>query len=86
MSEWKWWSGSDPEWMTHGPCDTRDQAIDGGPWFLTTPAQANDLETRIKKACDEWQAAHGLVFTTAPFSHTRNDEYVALNPEDEEKP
>jgi hypothetical protein len=129
-SEWKWWSGSNEEWMEHGPCDTREQAIDearddnpeahgfylvearqdplrladwidaevmidraeeelgdsdrigaehdDGPWFVTTPAQANDLETRIKKACDEWQAAHELVFTTHSFSHMRNAECVVV--------
>ena len=27
MSEWKWWAGRNEEWMTVGPCDTREEAI-----------------------------------------------------------
>lgn len=26
-SEWKWWAGTNEEWMQIGPCDTREQAI-----------------------------------------------------------
>lgn len=25
---WQWWAGANEEWMTIGPCDTRQQAID----------------------------------------------------------
>ncbi|NZD50518.1 hypothetical protein [Rhizobium leguminosarum] len=25
--KWQWWAGSNEEWMTVGPCDTREQVI-----------------------------------------------------------
>lgn len=138
---WKWWAGDNEEWMSVGPCDTRDEAIeqatdecmgefqddkdgkwklafhiveasnenlrlaswieadrlleraedsladsdrvagenDDGPWFTTTPEQEKDLEARIKRVCDEWQLAHGLVFTCSTFNQTRNNEYVVVD-------
>ncbi len=136
---WQWWAGSDEEWCTVGPEDTRGAIIqaatndslgefehegggwnlsfhivearqdplrladwieadrlleraeesmsdsdrvsseyDDGPWFECTPEQEKDLEERVKRACDEWQAAHRLVFTCATFSHTRNKEHVIV--------
>jgi hypothetical protein len=49
---------------------------DEGPWFETTNEQDADLRKRIAAACDEWQAAHGLVFTCKTFSASRNHEHV----------
>ena len=27
QGNWKWWAGSDEEWMSIGPCDTREEVI-----------------------------------------------------------
>ena len=45
--------------------------------WVATAEQKADLEARLKRACDEWQAAHGLVFKTYMFTASRKDEYVA---------
>lgn len=49
---------------------------DDGPWFEATVEQEADFRKRIAAACDEWQAAHGLVFTCMTFSNSRNHEHV----------
>jgi len=54
----------------------RTNENDNGPWFEATKAQRADLADRIKRACDEWQDAHGLVFTTTTFAEARNAEYI----------
>ena len=44
--------------------------------FRVTPAQERDLEDRIKRVCDEWQAAHNLVFTFNTFSAMGEPEWI----------
>jgi hypothetical protein len=139
MTKWQWWAGSHEEWMTVGPCDTKEQVIqeatqdgigewkddnekwfqsfhivearqdplklsewigldyileradesladsdrvscenDDGPWFECTKDQEADLISRIRAACDNWQADHALVFTCPTFSHSRNHEDVTV--------
>lgn len=52
---------------------------DDPPYFDCTKDQQADLENRIKAACNDWQTAHGLVFTTWTFSASRNHEYVVVD-------
>lgn len=51
---------------------------DDGPFFKATPVQENDLEARIKKACDEWQDAHSIAYKPHTFSASRNHDYVVV--------
>lgn len=50
-----------------------------GPFFEATTAQQNDLAERVKRACDEWQAAHGLVFMTRTFGGQRSTEKLVVD-------
>ena len=56
--------------------DRVSSEINDGPWFEAAVGQESDLIRRIKLACDEWQAAHGLVFHSNTFSHQRNSETI----------
>ncbi|NTG85841.1 hypothetical protein G6L15_06715 [Agrobacterium rhizogenes] len=139
VSQWQWWAGDNEEWMSVGPCVSREEAIaaatdecvgefkddDGqwklsihvvearqdplrladwigadrllemaddqlcdsdrvsheyeeGPWFAASTEQEADLAERIKRACDDWQAAHGLMFKSSTFTHTRNKDGVVV--------
>ena len=57
---------------------------DEGPWFECSSEQTRDLERRIKKACDEWQAEHKLTFNSQTFGEMRGPEYVVAPHPDEE--
>lgn len=50
--------------------------FDDGDVFVCSKEQEADLIARLKAACDEWQAAHGLVCTTYTFEQMRNVEFV----------
>lgn len=49
---------------------------DGDPVFEVSTEQAKDLAYRLKRACDEWQAANGLVFIPWDFTEVRNKEQI----------
>jgi hypothetical protein len=61
-----------------GDSDQTSSEYDDGPWFECSPEQEKDLEARVRRACDEWQAEHGLVFNASTFSATRNSEDVVV--------
>lgn len=46
--------------------------------FDVTPDQNRDLQERIKKACDEWQTANGLVFKVCTFEDMRAEEVISI--------
>lgn len=51
---------------------------DEGPWFEATAEQEADLAARLRRACDEWQAAHGLTFNAQSFSSVRATDFVVV--------
>lgn len=56
----------------------RASEYDDDEFFKCSIEQQRDLEERVKRACDEWQEAHGLVFKCRSFSATRNAEYIVV--------
>lgn len=81
------WVGAD--WMLERAdeqlCDSDRVSCeyDDGPWFECTKDQEDDLIGSVKKAIDDWQDRHGLVFTCTTFSAMRNDEVITLECEQE---
>lgn len=63
------------EWVAESD---RATEYDEGPWFDATPEQDADLVTRLRRACDEWQAAHGLTFNVRSFSAVRTNDFVVV--------
>jgi hypothetical protein len=55
-----------------------DLSNEGENLFDVTPQQSADLKKRLKKACDDWQSDHSLVFVPWIFSHTRNRHEVNI--------
>ncbi len=47
---------------------THSEADEDANFFNVSAEQGSDLVKRIQTACDEWQAAHGLVFTVQTFT------------------
>ncbi|MDQ7775288.1 MAG: hypothetical protein Q4615_04895 [Paracoccus aminovorans] len=70
------------EWVAESD---RATEYDEGPWFEATPEQEADLVTRLRRACDEWQAAHGLIFNARSFSAVRTNDFVVV-PADRREP
>lgn len=45
-------------------------------YFDSSPDHDNDLGERVKRVCDEWQAANGIVFGRPTFSSVRNKQTI----------
>lgn len=58
--------------------DRSSSEFDCDPAFTATPEQGADLAERLRAACDEWQAAHGLTFTCCTFEASRKHEFVTV--------
>lgn len=55
--------------------------LDEGPIFECSVGQQADLEAHVRRACDDWQARHGLTFRVKSFSHSRNGERLVVKGE-----
>jgi hypothetical protein len=53
---------------------------DDGPIFECTPEQEADLVERVKRAVDEWQAAHSLTFKCRTFASMEVAERIEVAP------
>lgn len=81
------------DWIVN-PLDAAEDALhdservmpdfDDDTIFSVTPAQDSDLLERIRKACDEWQEAHNLVFTVRTFESMDEVERIEIPPGSEE--
>lgn len=49
---------------------------DGELLFEATGTQIEDLEKRVRKAIDQWQENHNMVFIPWCFSQSRNLEFI----------
>ncbi|RRH72028.1 hypothetical protein [Falsigemmobacter faecalis] len=47
--------------------------------FTATKAQQQDLAARVKRACDEWQEAHGLSFHASTFAEMTPPERITAS-------
>lgn len=59
-----------------GDSDRVAYEYDEPPYFEFDGKLYKDLEARIKKACDDWQTEHNLVFRVTTFSHVRGTEHI----------
>jgi hypothetical protein len=51
--------------------------------FSVSGEQAADLQARLSAACDEWQAAHGLIFAARTFDHMEAFERIEVTSRDQ---
>ena len=54
--------------------------FDDSVFACSNKEEEADLIARLKAACDEWQAAHSLVFKTRTFEQMRNVEFIKARP------
>lgn len=59
-----------------GDSDRVAYEYDEPPYFEFKNELYKDLEAKVKKACDDWQQEHGIVFTVRTFSHVRGSELI----------
>lgn len=118
MSNWKWYSGTNEEYFSGGPFDTREEAVealegeagcvieatkpdlrlaqhldfqqaleeleenfdrmeeDRDVIFEMTKGQEADLIRRLQEACEQWQTANNLTFTSCAFGQTGGVEFI----------
>ena len=69
----------DAESILEGAEDDAEQYSneDGDRIFACAEDQLDDLQARLKTACDEWQASQLLAFIPYCFTSTRNAEKIA---------